>query len=488
MASFWLLRLAAPLKPLNLISLQNVSFKALFSFSIVATSFFLLIVFFVDYQLFSYSRAVGQSKPINVITIPDFFSAFLGYKFLDDPQSLIYHHPFILWLFSLVFVFVGFINQIKEKTILSCFFFTLFFVTILFYLFSGSHIYTRTAIYLLPFLISFQAIGIFKSINWFIKRIEIEKIIRLSHFYFLILLLFLYCGALYIGKIEALDAISGNPYELARKYLKENSGPDDLIISQLSETQGAFYLGEIIRDKIKNIYKKESISAIYYLSSRKNIQNIKLKPYVGSDPKLRQPFINIKYFSKVAEFENKGKRKETITVFKSRVSNQVKLNVNYQLLKKLDYIGQSLSACEKKVETDGIRLFCNQSRMACVNRPLNTPFPLKRNTFQVGIFNHRDNYANGRRSIAFLIPRNPELQKVLFDINNFANNFYILNYLIDYPDNLDRFKTNISFLAPHIQKLQVSKNLMVCMLDHLFKGNALIKGIKIFSVEINKPL
>ena len=71
-----------------------------------------------------------------------------------------------------------------------------------------------------------------------------------------------------VGKYRSLESSSGNPYELARNYLKNNAGPNDLIISSLHDTVGGFYLGAMIREKNFNIYKNGRVENIYYLSQK----------------------------------------------------------------------------------------------------------------------------------------------------------------------------------------------------------------------------
>ena len=64
----------------------------------------------------------------------------------------------------------------------------------------------------------------------------------------------IYFSLFSIGKYKNFEPDSGNPFELARSYLENNLGPNDLIISSLYDTKGGFYLGDMIRGNNLNIY------------------------------------------------------------------------------------------------------------------------------------------------------------------------------------------------------------------------------------------
>jgi hypothetical protein len=180
----------------------------------------------------------------NYIAIPDIFSTFFGYKYLDDPSSLLYSYPLLIWLCGLFYFSYGIYTLFKKKSFLVPLFLVLFGMTFSIYVFSGQFIPVRSAIYLLPFIVIFQAYGLKESIlklsmRWFSQDSQTRIMYVLISSY-LIGCFFL----LTIGKYRNLEADSGNPYELARNYLKKNTGHNDLIISSLYDTVGGFYLGD----------------------------------------------------------------------------------------------------------------------------------------------------------------------------------------------------------------------------------------------------
>ena len=79
---------------------------------------------------------------------------------MDDVTSAIYHYPVEIYGVSVFCFAVGFIYFFREKQIHTYFFIALFLSTAGFYIFSGSHIYTRTGVFLIPFLIFYQAKGV----------------------------------------------------------------------------------------------------------------------------------------------------------------------------------------------------------------------------------------------------------------------------------------------------------------------------------------
>ena len=474
----------------------KLTFSKLFIFSFISAAFFSYLLFYFDASYLKvmkslstvYQKGQSGSQSANLIAIPDFFSTFLGYKYLDDPESIIYHYPFYLWFCSLIFLLIGCIYSIRKKEFFALFFLVLLVVTSLFYSFSGSHIYTRSGVFLMPFFIIFQASGTVVFIQSILNRLSNKDALQKKQYWILSGLVLFYFLTLHAGKLHNLDAVSGNPFEKTKRYLKFNSGPNDLIISGLEGTSGGFYLGELIRKKTKNIFQNNKISAIYFLTSNEKPSHILLKPYVGSDPKLRYPVIDKNQFSKVEVFENKGVRKSKIAILKTEVSDQAYLNLNSTKLTQLDYFGESFFPCQKKLEKKGIRLSCKESRIACANSFLDIPLFLEKGVFQLGIFNHQDSYAMGRRSIAFLIPKSKNLSSKLFNEKSFLKNYFLLNYLVDYPDILDPFKKNLTVLAPHLQKLDTKNNLVFCMLDKLFDGNSILKAVKFFNIKLKKPL
>ena len=152
----------------------------------------------------------GNHSP-NLIAIPDFFSTFLGYKYLDDPESIIYHYPFYLWFCSLIFLLIGCIYSIRKKEFFALFFLVLLVVTSLFYSFSGSHIYTRSGVFLMPFFIIFQASGTVVFIQSILNRLSNKDALQKKQYWILSGLVLFYFLTLHAGKLHNLDAVSGNP-------------------------------------------------------------------------------------------------------------------------------------------------------------------------------------------------------------------------------------------------------------------------------------
>ena len=91
-------------------------------FSIFSSLFFVCLVFYLDYSAFSVGQYYQGNRSANLIAIPDFFSAFLGYKYLDDVTSAIYHYPVEIYGVSVFCFAVGFIYFFREKQIHAYFF------------------------------------------------------------------------------------------------------------------------------------------------------------------------------------------------------------------------------------------------------------------------------------------------------------------------------------------------------------------------------
>ena len=251
MSSLWALKILHQYTPVkkHIHSLINIKFPHLIIFSIFTSLVFVCLVFYVDYSSYSLGRNYVEDKPVNFIAIPDFFSAFLGYKYLDDVTSAIYHYPVEIYGVSVFCFAVGFIYFFREKQIHTYFFIALFLSTAGFYIFSGSHVYTRTGVFLIPFLIFYQAKGVMFLTEAILYRLfHREQAMNICCWVLSGVVIF-YCTTFNFGKYRNLELDSGNPYELARNYLKNNAGSNDLIISSLRDTVGGFYLGAMIREK-----------------------------------------------------------------------------------------------------------------------------------------------------------------------------------------------------------------------------------------------
>ena len=260
LSTIWILRIIVKFYPNleSLSSLKKISLTALFIYSFFSALFFIWVVFDLDSKVFNHSLNVFSDWGGNYIAIPDIFSTFFGYKYLDDPSSLLYSYPLFIWLCGLFYFGFGIYTLLKKKSFLVPLFLVLCGMTISVYALSGKFIPVRSAIYLLPFIVIFQAYGLKESTlklskRWFPQDSHRPMYVFVSSY--LIGCFFL----LTIGKYTNLHAASGNPYELARNYLKNNTGPNDLVISSLYDTLGGFYLGAMIREKNYNIYKNGRI-------------------------------------------------------------------------------------------------------------------------------------------------------------------------------------------------------------------------------------
>ena len=251
LSTVWFLRVLSKFYP-NLESLRlfkNISLTALFTYSFFSALFFIWVVLDLDSKVFNQSLDIYTDWGGNYIAIPDIFSTFFGYKYLDDPNSLLYSYPLLIWFCGLFYFSYGIYALFKKESFLVPLFLVLFGTTIAVYALSGTFIPVRSAIYLLPLIVIFQAYGLKESIlklsmRWFSQDSQTRIMYVLISSY-LIGCFFL----LTIGKYRNLEADSGNPYELARNYLKNNTGHNDLIISSLYDTVGGFYLGAMIREK-----------------------------------------------------------------------------------------------------------------------------------------------------------------------------------------------------------------------------------------------
>ena len=92
LSTVWFLIILSTFYP-NLESLRlfkNISLAPLFSYSFFSALFFIWVVFDLDSKVFNQSLYMYTDWGGNYIAIPDIFSSFFGYKYLDDPSSLVY--------------------------------------------------------------------------------------------------------------------------------------------------------------------------------------------------------------------------------------------------------------------------------------------------------------------------------------------------------------------------------------------------------------
>ena len=472
LSTVWFLRILSKCYP-NLESLRlfkNISLAPLFSYSFFSALFFIWVVFDLDSKVFNQSLDVYSAWGGNYIAIPDIFSTFFGYKYLDDPSSLLYSYPLLIWFCGLFYFSYGVYALFKKECFLVPLFLVLFGMTVSVYALSGKFIPVRSAIYLLPFIVIFQAYGLKEStsklsMRWFSQNSQTRVVYVLISSY-LIGCFFL----LTIGKYRNLEADSGNPYELTRNYLKNNAGPNDLIISSLYDTVGGFYLGDMIREKNYNIYKNGKIDNIYYLAPKADESKIELELVYPANKKVK--FLPLDKFKPAVSFQNKGVRPSEIHIYKRNLRANQLLHIDKNLLAQLGYFGDYGKACDKKISEQGIRISCVKSPISCAQQKFVFPNTSK-NDFQLILFHHNNDSGTKTLSYATLksINRSGDPVPDVFMVNPQTNN------LLD----LDVHREKVDLVDITAQKMGDGKNTILCMRGKLFNKNSLIKGMKIFS-------
>jgi hypothetical protein len=473
MASLWILKISNYYPPIkkHTEALKNIPIQYLIIFSIATALFFIYIVFYLDYSAYAVGRYYQGEKPPNLITIPDLFSTFLGYKYLDDESSTLYHYPFTIFLVGIFCFVVGIVRSLKAREVHAYFFLVLFITTTSFYIFSGSHIYTRTGVFLAPFLILYQVLGLVFLIETIVGNFQEEES-RAANTYWVMGIVVILLATLFIfGKFRNLDAISGNPFEKARNYLKQESGPNDLIISSLYETLGGFYLGDMIREKNYNIYKNGRIDNIYYLAPKANESKIELEMVYPANKKVK--FLPLEKFEPVVSFENKGVRSSEVHLYKRNLGAGQLLHVDQSLLAQLEYFGDYNKTCDKKITEQGIRILCTKSPISCAQQRFTFP-NTSDSDFQLVLFHHNNDSGTKTSSYAAMKSINQSGIDPVPDI-------YMLNHLISNIEDTDGFKRNLDLVDITTQKMGDGKNTILCMRGKLFNKNSLIKGIKVFS-------
>jgi hypothetical protein len=461
----------------KLVNLENLTYPKLFIFSFIATSFFSYLLFIFDASYLRVMKEYLGDKSANITAIFDFFSSFLGYKYLDDPLSEIYHYPVYLWFASLIFFLTGVIHSIRKKEFSALFFLILLVITILFYSLSGSHVHTRSGIFLLPFMVMFQASGIIILIKFSLSFVSNKKTATNQLYWVLTGFTLLYFSFLHIGKHENLDSNSGNPYELAREYLKKNSGPNDLIILSVPDTTNAFYFSKIIEKRIKNIYENNKLDNIIFLNSSPKAE-IALYNYYGRNPiafNFENGLLNVN------KFKNQGVRGSNIKIHKKFILEQYTLDLNLTLLSGTEYIGDS-NQCTKSnfLIRQGFFLSCPDSRIVCSESKFNLSTLKTRNHKQLVILKHLNLKGTSFRTLAFLesIPKDSPKNH---DPRKFLTNQFKINPMAKNLTDLDPFAENVMNFDYSLQTLSTNKNLVVCMVGNLFNDNSLIEGIKVFN-------
>ena len=353
-------------------------------------------------------------------------------------------------------------------------------LTISVYAVSGRFIPVRSAIYLLPFIVIFQAYGLKESIlkfsmRWFSQDSQTRLMYVLVSGY-LIGCFFL----LTVGKYRSLESSSGNPYELARNYLKNNAGPNDLIISSLHDTVGGFYLGAMIREKNFNIYKNGRIENIYYLAPKAGESKIELHMTFPVTKKVK--FLPLDKFKLVASFENKGVRSSEVHILKSKVEINSLMSINQQGLLKIAFTNKDKKPCNSKIDGKGIRLNCGRAGMSCAAQLLVNP-NIEKKDLQIILFDH----VNDRGADAISYASLKSLDQSFITGENRKKQLdpfpyvYMVNHLVNNIDDTDGFKRNVNLIDVTFQKLSNGKNLLFCMKGNMFQYNSLIDGVRVFN-------
>lgn len=482
MSSLWVLKILYHFTPIkkNINSLINIKFSHLIVFSIFSSLFFVCLVFYLDYSAFSVGQYYLGNRSANLIAIPDFFSAFLGYKYLDDVTSAIYHYPVEIYGVSVFCFAVGFIYFFREKQIHTYFFIALFLSTAGFYIFSGSHIYTRTGVFLIPFLIFYQAKGVMFLTEAILYRLfHREQAMNICCWVLSGVVIF-YCATFNFGKYRNLEPDSGNPYELTRSYLKNNAGPNDLIISSLHATVGGFYLGAMIREKNFNIYKNGRIENIYYLAPKAGESKIELELVYPANKKVK--FHPLEKFKPEVSFENKGIRSSEVHILKSKVEINSLMSISQQGLLKIVFTNKDKKACNSKIDGRGIRLNCRRAGMSCAAQLLVNP-NIEKKDLQIILFNHVNDKGADAISYASLKSLDQSFitgENVKKQLDPFPY-VYMVNHLVNNIDDTDGFKRNVNLMDVTFQKLSNGKNLLLCMKGDMFQYNSMINGVRVFN-------
>ena len=487
LSTVWFLRVLSKFYP-NLESLRlfkNISLTALFTYSFFSALFFIWVVLDLDSKVFNQSYDIYTGWSTNYIAIPDIFSTFFGYKYLDDPSSLLYSYPLLIWFCGLFYFSYGIYTLFKKESFLVPLFLVLFGTTIAVYTLSGQFIPVRSAIYLLPFIVIFQAYGLKESISK-LSMHWVPPGSQTKIMYFLISGYLVVCFFLLtIGKYRNLEADSGNPYELARNYLENNSGSNDLIISSLHDTVGGFYLGNIIREKNLNIYKNGRIENIYYLAPKTGESKIKLDLVYPIRKKIE--FLSLDRFKPVVSFENKGVRSSEVHIFKTKVDMKPLIDLNATKLSMPEYFHKNGKTCKTQTHDQGVRISCDESPFTCAKQILNLHGATK-NDIQLIFLYHINDKGTKTDSYASLRSMPPSAKAIKEKLPfRPIPDVHLFNRLVNNIFDMDPYRKNVGLIDVSLQKMGGSKNILFCMVGRLFEDNSLVRGVKVFNWKQETP-
>jgi len=460
---------------------ENIHIGSLFTFSAIAASFFAFLMFYVDRAIVSNTLAYHISES-NYLSIPDLFSAFLGYKYLSDATSELYSYPTSIWLISLFSFLYGWWVYLKNRKWPAPVFLLMLVFNSLYYVLLQKWVPLRPSIYLLPFILLFQAYGLKIIVEMIVARFSLLE--NRDRFSYLLLagILGCYFSFFSIGKYKNFEPTSGNPFELTRNYLENNIGPNDLIISSLYDTKGGFYLGGIIRRNNHNVYQNGRIENIYYLAPQTGESKIELAMAYPASKRIK--FLPLDQFELMISYVNKGVRPSEVYIYKRNVGINPLVYFDQQNMLLPKYNGNYRKGCYKQADGQGIRIRCDRSPMACANRSLNFP-NITKNDLQFILFRHVNDNGTRTNSFASLnsisqsrLSEKPIKEKKAFDP---FPTVYMLNPLINNINDLDIYKENVDLIDISLQKMGNGKNALFCMQGKLFDGNSVIQGVKVFN-------
>jgi len=325
----------------------------------------------------------------------------------------------------------------------------------------------------------FQACGLKALIEKVVNRLTLQNYDR---YVYLALsgVLICYFALISVGKYRNFEPESGNPFELARSYLKEKTGPNDLIISSLYDTKVGFYFGDIIRKKNYNIYESGKIENIYYLGPKTGESKIKMDLVYPSKKKLE--FLSLDKFESVVFYKNSGVRPSAIHIFKRRVGIEPIINLNRTNMSIPGFFGNFGGACKAQNTGNGIRMRCDPSPFSCAKEVLNLP-NIEKNDLQLVFFHHVND--KGTKSLSYASVKS--MQAEAFNNNTGKQSFnpipdvYMANLLVNNIADLDAYSGNIDLIDVTLQQMGGGENVMFCMWGKLFKEDSLIKGVRVFN-------
>ncbi len=481
LAGIWVLTILGNFSPLRvrLSHFQKINIKSLLIYSVTAAAFFAFVMFYVDRAIMPNLFKVQISES-NLLAIPGLFSAFMGYRYLDDSTSLLYAYPAVIWLISLASLLIGVWCFLKKKHWTVFVFLALFLLNALFYISLGTWIPLRSSIYLMPFLLLFQAYGLKTLCEWVLAKFFPATVGGKYGYLIMAGIISCYFFLFTTGKYKNFDPDSGNPFELAKTYLQENTGPNDLIISTLYDTKAGFYLGELIREKNSNIHNNHKIENIYYLTPNSGEAKIKFQRVYPSSKRVE--LLPLDKFKHVASFENRGVRPSAVHILKREVELQPLIHLSHQALAIPEYFGNFDKTCERRVDGEGIRITCKKTQFACANQQLNLP-GVGEDDLQLVLFHHLND--RGARAVSFASMKSLASKKGLSKGEGVVllPEVYRVNPLVNDIQDLDKFRENVDMVDISLQKMGGGENAIFCMRGNLFDDSSRIKSATIFNLD-----